>query len=128
MIKGIRNFFPTLKIVGEETKDYEGHIDLDFSFITQDNFPGNGEFEENVPIEELCLWIDPVDNTRGFVKGALDLVTILVGMARNNVPYLGFIGTPYKKINKSQVYKPSLYIGYPLKNKAFISEGISQWS
>lgn len=39
LIRGIHSFFPSLKIVGEETTEYEGAIDLDPHSITLDNYP-----------------------------------------------------------------------------------------
>ena len=52
-----------------------------------------------MPLDELCLWIDPIDNTKGFVRGKLEGVTILVGMVRKNSAYLGAIARPYFEEN-----------------------------
>lgn len=74
-------------------------------------------------MEELCLWIDPIDNTKGFVKGKLEGVTILVGMTRKNSPILGVIATPYRKEQEKAYFSPYLYMGYVPKHKAFRLEG-----
>lgn len=95
LIRGITHFFPKLRIVGEESTDYEGQIDLDPSQLTLDIYPQHCQLDEDVPVDELCVWIDPIDNTAGFVKGDLEDVTILIGMARGQLPYLGIIGIPY---------------------------------
>lgn len=30
---------------------------------------------------QCCLWIDPIDNTRGFIEGEAEAVTTLIGMS-----------------------------------------------
>ena len=81
--------------MGEETVEYKGEIDFDYDKIDLENYPQECELDENVPVEELCLWIDPIDNTKAFVKGKMDGVTTLIGMTRNNRPFLGAITSPY---------------------------------
>lgn len=39
LIRGISHFFPKLKIVGEETTEYPGLIELDLNAIALDNCP-----------------------------------------------------------------------------------------
>lgn len=87
--------------------------------IILDNYPESAELDENVPYEDLCVWIDPIDNTRGFVNGKLEGVTILVGLARKELPFLGFIGIPYVAKNKERIFKPYLNMGYVSKSKAY---------
>lgn len=43
LIKGIHSFFPNLKIIGEETTDYKGDIDLKVDDITLENYPEDSE-------------------------------------------------------------------------------------
>lgn len=50
-----------------------------------------------VPYGEICVWIDPIDCTKGFISGQMDYVTNLIGMSRNNKAYIGIVGAPYKK-------------------------------
>jgi 3'(2'), 5'-bisphosphate nucleotidase len=106
LIRAIHSFFPKLKIVGEETTEYLGLIELDLKTITIDNSPEGFGLEEPVPISELCLWIDPIDNTKGFINGALDCVTILIGLSRNHRAYLGVLGLPYRKTNEGVSFEP----------------------
>lgn len=116
---GLRHFFPGLLIVGEETTEYKGHIELDLNAITLHHHPSHVELSENIPIEEFVVWIDPIDNTRGFIKGTLDAVTILVGLSRKERAYLGVVGLPYQKIDKEIVYEPEVLVGTVEGKKAF---------
>ena len=119
LIKGITHFFPSIRIVGEQTVDYNGQIALNFEKIKLDNYPVDAQLDQNVPLDELCLWIDPIDNTKGFIKGRLEGVTILIGMSRKNSPFLGFIATPYIKEQDKPFFKPYLYMGYVPSQKGF---------
>ena len=91
--KTLNHFFPNLRIVGEETTDYEGDIDLNLAGLKPRELPLK---EEKVPASELCVWIDPIDNTKGFIKGNLDCVTNLMGVSRNCLGYAGVVGLPYQ--------------------------------
>lgn len=53
------------------------------------------ELDEDIKIEELCIFIDPVDGTREFVEGRLQNVACLIGIARNSRPIAGIIGVPF---------------------------------
>jgi 3'-phosphoadenosine 5'-phosphosulfate (PAPS) 3'-phosphatase len=50
LIRGIHSFFPKLRIVGEETTEYSGTIELDPHSITLDNYPKEIEQNESVPV------------------------------------------------------------------------------
>ncbi len=60
--------------------------------------PENIKINANDKISECCLWIDPIDCTKGFIEGNFEDVTVLIGMSTNNHPSLGVIGIPFKKI------------------------------
>lgn len=51
IVKAMGHFFPGLRIVGEETMDYKGQIDLDFDRISLENYPPECDLEESVPVE-----------------------------------------------------------------------------
>lgn len=106
LIRGIRHFFPKLRIVGEETTEYEGHIHLDLSAVPLNNFPEAFGCEESHPINEYCVWIDPIDNTKGFINGTLDCVTVLIGLSWNKKAELGIVGLPYVRENGNILFRP----------------------
>jgi 3'-phosphoadenosine 5'-phosphosulfate (PAPS) 3'-phosphatase len=62
-------------------------------------------------IEHACLWIDPIDCTRGFINGNIEDVTVLIGLSYNNKPQLGIIGTPYKIIGGVKTFDPVITVG-----------------
>ena len=51
--------------------------------------------DEEIPLNELALFVDPVDGTREFVEGRLHNVACLIGIARNSRPIAGIIGVPF---------------------------------
>ena len=63
--------------------------------------------------DDLCVWIDPLDCTRGFVNNLKYECTILVGVTFKGEPILGIIGQPYKKTKGMPNYKfePTINIG-----------------
>jgi 3'-phosphoadenosine 5'-phosphosulfate (PAPS) 3'-phosphatase len=61
--------------------------------------------------QDACLWIDPIDCTRGFINGNIEDVTILIGLSYRQKPYMGVIGTPYKKIGELKSFEPVVTVG-----------------
>jgi len=55
----------------------------------------HSDLDEEIPIEELVIFVDPVDGTREFVEGRLQNVACLIGIARNSRPIVGVIGVPF---------------------------------
>lgn len=53
---------------------------------------GNGR---RVPMERVCLYIDPLDGTKEFTRGNLYAVTVLIGIAVDGVPLAGVIAQPF---------------------------------
>lgn len=51
--------------------------------------------DEEIPIEDVALFVDPLDGTREFVEGRLHNVACLIGIARKNRPIAGVIGLPF---------------------------------
>jgi 3'-phosphoadenosine 5'-phosphosulfate (PAPS) 3'-phosphatase len=86
IIKGLKLHFPSLKIIGEETEDFKGDIDFHYGGLKSDVFPSSTTIDKNLTIEDSCLWIDPIDCTRGFINGNFEDVTILIGLSHKNKP------------------------------------------
>ena len=51
---------------------------------------------ENFSAEDAKVWIDPLDGTSQFVKGNLSAVTVLIGLAINNVSKIGIVHHPFR--------------------------------
>mmetsp|Transcript_25033 Transcript_25033/g.69034 ORF Transcript_25033/g.69034 Transcript_25033/m.69034 type:complete len:852 (-) Transcript_25033:3662-6217(-) len=57
--------------------------------------PLTTNLDEEIPLKELALFVDPVDGTREFVEGRLQNVACLIGITRNSRPVAGIIGVPF---------------------------------
>ena len=76
---------------------------------------GIPEYEEiEYPIEELIVFVDPLDGTRSFTKGKMNQVTTLITLVHNKEPIAAAIGDPYESHEK---YRPTVYIGARGLNK-----------
>jgi 3'(2'), 5'-bisphosphate nucleotidase len=78
-------------------------------------------------VKELCVWIDPIDNTKGFINGTLDCVTILIGLSRNKRAFLGVVGLPYLKNNETISFQPEIIVGAVTSGKAFSTSAPHDW-
>jgi 3'-phosphoadenosine 5'-phosphosulfate (PAPS) 3'-phosphatase len=93
--------FPRLKFVGEEDTSQEDFIKSDYLTIDNISF----DFDENLiapefrelPIENLCLFVDPIDSTGQLIKGKYEPVTTLIGLTYNCSPLFGIIHFPLYK-------------------------------
>lgn len=52
--------------------------------------------EFNARLEDLTIFIDPLDCTRGYICGKKWECTVLIGVAYKGVPVFGVIGHPYQ--------------------------------
>ena len=86
-----------MRIVGEETTKFDEPIDLPDAvnnLYTEDIFnkaPNNTQIRTQYEIEDLCVWVDPLDGTLDFVKGDFDNVTTLIGVSYKKEALMGVI-------------------------------------
>merc|ERR1711973_550331 len=90
--------FPNLKVVGEEGE-------LDMSSVKDDMIVRNSDAEvleltcptqwSSVSMEQLTVWVDPLDGTKEYTQGLLDHVTVLIGIAVGTEAVAGVIHQPY---------------------------------
>lgn len=85
-----------LKIVGEEDEE-DAKPNTDGLVLDLDILEGLNPnlLDEDIPLEELALFVDPLDGTREFVEGRLENVACLIGIARHNRSIAGVIGLPF---------------------------------
>nr|ACO10671.1 32,5-bisphosphate nucleotidase 1 [Caligus rogercresseyi] len=92
--------FPDLKVISEEGKHYfdealaQRHVVNLSESNTEYTLPK--EFG-NVTMDDLTVWIDPLDGTKEFADGFLERVTILIGIAVKGKSVAGVIHQPYYK-------------------------------
>ena len=86
MIGALRSAWPGLMIIGEEDEDDadDAADDVTGPPLRRDLCAELGVLGLEAPLEELCVFVDPLDGTREFVEGRLANVQSLVGVARPN--------------------------------------------
>ncbi len=57
---------------------------------------------KELPSEDLCVFIDPLDGTREFVDSRLDAVQNLIGISYRGRPVAGVVGLPFPDRNVSE--------------------------
>lgn len=92
LVNSIRKYWPKIKIIGEENVNFEGKIDFDYGQLNPDwideklfqsgknNFKINNEFD----LDNVVVFVDPLDGTLSYTKNELDAVTTLIGVSYNN--------------------------------------------
>jgi 3'-phosphoadenosine 5'-phosphosulfate (PAPS) 3'-phosphatase len=101
IVSSLLKSFPSLRIIGEEDESVDRHdqsgsvdlkldLDLDFQSGFQDSMLPN-----ELDLDDIVVYVDPLDGTREFVEGRLDNVQCLVGACYRNTPFMGAIGLPF---------------------------------
>eukprot|EP01016_Furgasonia_blochmanni_P049329 TRINITY_DN7477_c0_g1_i1.p1 TRINITY_DN7477_c0_g1~~TRINITY_DN7477_c0_g1_i1.p1 ORF type:complete len:333 (-),score=44.12 TRINITY_DN7477_c0_g1_i1:282-1280(-) len=122
IVQGIRHYWPTVQLVGEESEDYPGPIDLDSDALLDEKFleleavldqENVTKYHDTFNVEDLTIFIDPLDGTLDFVRGGLDCVTTLIGVANKGKPLIGLVAKHYvmNELNKPK-FQPRIYFGY----------------
>ena len=90
--------YPGLKVVGEEGELDMSEVEADWVVTTQDpealKVTAPAQWAD-VRLEDLTVWVDPLDGTKEFTQGLLDHVTVLVGIAVGSEAVAGVIHQPY---------------------------------
>jgi len=90
--------YPELSVVGEE-----GELDMssvDKNMIVEDvakevlKISCQSEWSQ-IKLEDLTVWVDPLDGTKEYTQGLLDHVTVLIGIAVGSKAVAGVIHQPY---------------------------------
>lgn len=68
------------------------------------------EFPDEFYEEDMVIWIDPLDGTRGFVEGHLNHVTSMIGLAIDKRPRAGIIHKPFYD---QSIHMQRTYFGTP---------------
>ena len=100
----------TLRIIGEENEEdakpiLDG-VELDKLILSAANL-----LDEEIPIDDLVLFVDPLDGTREFVEGRLENVACLIGIARHNRPIAGVLGLPFPEGSRDKPVRVHYAIG-----------------
>jgi len=121
--------FPGLNLVGEEEDDPSiPSPDCDFEYPS--SHPLHQELESKykpisieVPIEDLTIFIDPLDGTHEFVQRRVHNSTSLIGIAYHGNPIAGVISSPFADL--SQVPRVSLVLAILLPTPFVFPSSVS---
>lgn len=98
MSDGLHRIFPKLKIISEEDTAKQSCpdvklFDLDPTVMHESsNVP-----DEIVEIDDVTVWIDPLDATQEYTENLFRYVTTMVCVAIKGVPTIGVIHNPFTK-------------------------------
>jgi len=107
LIGNLEKHFPGIAIVGEEGEagkievdddwiDYPASL-LEFNQKFSKNFENKSFLSDNLDLNEITIWLDPLDGTAEFIDGFLTHVTTLIGVAYKGKPVAGVINQPFYK-------------------------------
>lgn len=110
IVSSILGAYPNLHIVGEEDESVQvGGTDYQYALksdllVNYDWIKRNdGEADEPPPDELdmnlLTVFVDPLDGTREFVEGRLPNVQSLIGVTYKGTPLMGAVGLPFPTTN-----------------------------
>lgn len=93
MYHSLKQTFPHVRIVSEEEHHCE-HVG-DLKMNTAELGDLSKVPDVLVPVEDVTLWIDPLDATKEYTENLLDYVTTMVCVAVKGKPVIGVIHKPY---------------------------------
>lgn len=129
----------TINIIGEEDNDDESKdLNVEETFLKYDvDLPSirpvqTTLFGDDVEVDmnDITIYIDPMDGTREFVEGRFQNVQCLIGVCHKNLPACGVIGLPFVKLYDDDI--PSVMCALNLNNfnifetVSFTSAGIGR--
>ncbi|XP_071504385.1 LOW QUALITY PROTEIN: 3'(2'),5'-bisphosphate nucleotidase 1-like [Diadema antillarum] len=95
IVSSLQNRFPGITVIGEEDLK-ETATDLielgDSEEVLKRSCPDD---LKSVVLEDIVVWVDPVDGTKEYTQGYLDHVTVLIGVAVKGESVGGVIHQPY---------------------------------
>lgn len=105
IISGLRERWgPSLRIIGEEDETpAKSTVDVADLPRLRDDILSNDlgiSTDEEIPLDEVTIFVDPLDGTREFVEGRLENVACLIGIVRNDRSIGGVIGLPFPSFSK----------------------------
>lgn len=124
IVAGLKAQYPTLLVRGEEDGDVEpvelGEIPFMDAKELPDSIPSN---LSSINIDELVLWVDPLDGTREFTQGIKEAVTCLIGICHQGRPIAGVINRPFSGETVSAIVGVGWFLhGFSAEKSATITE------
>lgn len=98
-VGGLRAEFPDLKVISEEEHDTEKVFDQLAKVVVNESLYFTDEDYDLLPVDELVVWVDPLDGTKELIDGYLHRVTILIGVAWKGKAIAGVIAQPFNVVD-----------------------------
>mmetsp|Transcript_96484 Transcript_96484/g.268130 ORF Transcript_96484/g.268130 Transcript_96484/m.268130 type:complete len:325 (+) Transcript_96484:64-1038(+) len=99
IVRSLRGMFPGIRLVGEEEETQASLQEVATPFAEvlplADAFEVPAELAESLTMTDTCLWVDPLDGTIEFVRGNLQHVCVLIGIAVRDRPVAGVVLEPF---------------------------------
>ena len=108
IVSSLLSKYSTLNIVGEEDepieidagsrKDLNDTMLVDVDFYLPNDLKEDGGLDEppdELRVDEIVVYVDPLDGTREFVEGRLSNVQCLIGLVWRGRPLMGAVGLPF---------------------------------
>ncbi|CAH8440690.1 unnamed protein product [Schistosoma turkestanicum] len=99
IVHSLNETFPGLHVIGEEG-------DLDPGNVLQSTELNLAVLECQCPpelkdlsLEEIVVWVDPLDGTKEFTEGLVEFVTVLIGISVGGKAVGGVVAQPFYKPN-----------------------------
>ncbi|XP_071807154.1 inositol monophosphatase 3-like [Asterias amurensis] len=96
IVHGLKKTFPSLKVVSEEheTDDWDKSAVVPLS-ISRSDVIELIKGDQSIPLEDVTVWVDPLDATQEYTDDLLHYVTTMVCVAVRGVPTIGIIHKPF---------------------------------
>jgi 3'(2'), 5'-bisphosphate nucleotidase len=108
IIGSLLNQYKNLTIIGEEgvtdVSQIPGHLIINQycqKFLDQHKCPKSFENISESEIDQFVIWVDPLDGTSEYVLGMVENVTVLIGIAFNEISIGGVVHQPFFKCPKT---------------------------
>ena len=77
------------------------------------------EFPDEFYEDEMVIWIDPLDGTKGFTEGHMHHITSMIGVSIHNRPRIGLIHKPFYNefLSQGRTYFGTPECGIFIKDK-----------
>lgn len=107
VIQTLSRVFPGLHIIGEEGNLDEKNVSRSVELSSDVLIHRCPEIYDCVTLDELVVWVDPLDGTKEFTEGLLEHVTVLIGLAIRGIPVAGVIAQPFHMPNANDLSNQS---------------------
>lgn len=106
----LKNTFPGITIIGEEKDEIDNKHSIEAiepllslpniyfeKYLNDVNkyFDAYDIMNTELNLNDLCVWIDPIDGTKEYTEGIKNAVTCLIGISYKQSPIAGIINRPF---------------------------------